>query len=309
MMEPGGLQSPCSGAWPLAEKPGKTELNDQLPRSVHHGTVFLVGVSASMSWQGTGMASHGRSTAFQELAQVPARACTWRRPNELGHRVALHVLAHVQAQQSIWAAKELVRQHLQGHTVCLFEMHCSNSLWGDPACTTLNAKRLVGKAFLGVCCASTRQGHSIQRMAEKVCASLCAVVAAAVWPLSRFHIAHHVSSPAAGLTLVSSVLPTPVGPENSKEAMGRLGSLRPPCARRRALETADTASGWPTTRLCSRHPAHCLSCMLHLRGPEVGLYAAYSAAAEASSPACSRTAQPAVAIRLPAWPRHPHFTI
>ena len=48
--------------------------------------------------------------------QGPAR--TWRRPDELGDRVALHVLAHVQAQQGIWAAKVLVCQHLQGHTVC-----------------------------------------------------------------------------------------------------------------------------------------------------------------------------------------------
>ena len=46
----------------------------------------------------------------------------------------------------------------------------------------------------------------------------------------------------------SSVLPTPVGPRNKKDPMGRLGSLSPARLRRMALETADTASSCPTTR-------------------------------------------------------------
>ena len=48
--------------------------------------------------------------------------------------------------------------------------------------------------------------------------------------------------------LVSSVLPTPVGPRNRNEPIGRLGSCRPARARRTASETATSASSWPTTR-------------------------------------------------------------
>ena len=40
----------------------------------------------------------------------------------------------------------------------------------------------------------------------------------------------------------NSVLPTPVGPKNKNEPIGRFGSLRPARARRTALETATTAS-------------------------------------------------------------------
>ncbi len=50
---------------------------------------------------------------------------------------------------------------------------------------------------------------------------------------------------------VSSVLPTPVGPRNIKEPMGRLGSCSPARARLTAVETALTASVWPITRLPS----------------------------------------------------------
>ena len=46
----------------------------------------------------------------------------------------------------------------------------------------------------------------------------------------------------------SSVLPTPVGPRKRKLPIGRSGSLSPARERRRALETAATASSWPTTR-------------------------------------------------------------
>ena len=49
----------------------------------------------------------------------------------------------------------------------------------------------------------------------------------------------------------SSVLPTPVGPRNRNEPMGRWGSDRPARLRRMALATAVTASSWPMTRSCS----------------------------------------------------------
>ncbi|MNZ89001.1 hypothetical protein D3C78_1079040 [compost metagenome] len=51
--------------------------------------------------------------------------------------------------------------------------------------------------------------------------------------------------------LHSSVLPTPVGPRNRKEPVGRLGSDRPERERRMAFATAAIASSWPTTRWCS----------------------------------------------------------
>src|SRR3989344_3314074 len=51
--------------------------------------------------------------------------------------------------------------------------------------------------------------------------------------------------------LQSSVLPTPVGPRNRNEPVGRLGSDRPERERRMALATAAIASCWPTTRSCS----------------------------------------------------------
>ena len=56
---------------------------------------------------------------------------------------------------------------------------------------------------------------------------------------------------ASANALDSSVLPTPVGPKNRKEPMGRLGSFRPTRPLRMALATAVTASSWPMTRLCS----------------------------------------------------------
>ena len=51
--------------------------------------------------------------------------------------------------------------------------------------------------------------------------------------------------------LASSVLPTPVGPRNMKEPIGRRLSATPERARRMALETAEIASSCPTTRLCN----------------------------------------------------------
>jgi len=56
---------------------------------------------------------------------------------------------------------------------------------------------------------------------------------------------------ATGCTLVSSVLPTPVGPQNMRAAIGRLGSFSPTRARFKAEETADTASSCPITRACT----------------------------------------------------------
>ena len=57
------------------------------------------------------------------------------------------------------------------------------------------------------------------------------------------------------IALQSSVLPTPVGPRNIKEAMGRFTEERPALLRRIALLTDDMASSWPTTlaaRISSR---------------------------------------------------------
>ena len=53
-----------------------------------------------------------------------------------------------------------------------------------------------------------------------------------------------VSSPnkATAKARANSVLPTPVGPRNRNDPIGRLGSFRPALARRTALETATTAS-------------------------------------------------------------------
>ena len=50
---------------------------------------------------------------------------------------------------------------------------------------------------------------------------------------------------------LSSVLPTPVGPRNMNEPIGRFGSCKPARDRRTAWATARTASSWPTTRLAS----------------------------------------------------------
>ena len=60
----------------------------------------------------------------------------------------------------------------------------------------------------------------------------------------------------------SSVLPTPVGPRNRNEPIGRCGSDRPARLRRMALATAVTASSWPITRSCntsSRRTSFCIS--------------------------------------------------
>ena len=48
--------------------------------------------------------------------------------------------------------------------------------------------------------------------------------------------------------LASSVLPTPVGPRNRNEPVGRFGSEMPARERRTASDTARTAGCWPTNR-------------------------------------------------------------
>jgi hypothetical protein len=58
----------------------------------------------------------------------------------------------------------------------------------------------------------------------------------------------------AASALVSSVLPTPVGPRNMNEPIGRFGSWSPARARRTAVETASTASRCPMTRLPIKGP-------------------------------------------------------
>ncbi len=51
--------------------------------------------------------------------------------------------------------------------------------------------------------------------------------------------------------LAVSVLPTPVGPRKTKEAIGRSSSLKPARERRIALAAASSAAPCPTTRLPS----------------------------------------------------------
>ena len=58
--------------------------------------------------------------------------------------------------------------------------------------------------------------------------------------------------------LASSVLPTPVGPRNRNDPVGRFGSEMPARERRTASETAWMASFWPITRL-PRYSSMCRS--------------------------------------------------
>jgi len=69
--------------------------------------------------------------------------------------------------------------------------------------------------------------------------------------MSMRTIARSSSNRNSASALASSVLPTPVGPRNRNEPVGRSGSATPERDRRTASETARTASGWPTTRLPS----------------------------------------------------------
>ena len=56
---------------------------------------------------------------------------------------------------------------------------------------------------------------------------------------------------ASASALESSVLPTPVGPRNRNDPIGRFGSCSPTLPLRIARATARTASSCPMTRLCS----------------------------------------------------------
>mmetsp|Transcript_88982 Transcript_88982/g.212417 ORF Transcript_88982/g.212417 Transcript_88982/m.212417 type:complete len:225 (-) Transcript_88982:814-1488(-) len=69
--------------------------------------------------------------------------------------------------------------------------------------------------------------------------------------MSKRIMASSMPKYASDRALHSSVLPTPVGPQKMKEAMGLLGFCRPALARRTAFAMAVTASSWPMTRLCS----------------------------------------------------------
>ena len=69
--------------------------------------------------------------------------------------------------------------------------------------------------------------------------------------MSMRTIASVVSNMNSASALQSSVLPTPVGPRNRNEPIGRCGSDRPARERRMASATAVTASSCPTTRRCS----------------------------------------------------------
>ncbi len=55
---------------------------------------------------------------------------------------------------------------------------------------------------------------------------------------------------ASAKALANSVFPTPVGPKNINEPIGRVGSLKPLRERRIALAIELIASSWPTTRWC-----------------------------------------------------------
>mmetsp|Transcript_20367 Transcript_20367/g.56750 ORF Transcript_20367/g.56750 Transcript_20367/m.56750 type:complete len:262 (-) Transcript_20367:824-1609(-) len=69
-------------------------------------------------------------------------------------------------------------------------------------------------------------------------------------PMSMRTIIFSSSNSSAARALASSVLPTPVGPRNRKDAP-RLRAAKPARPRSTASATALTASFWPTTRLCS----------------------------------------------------------
>ena len=70
--------------------------------------------------------------------------------------------------------------------------------------------------------------------------------------MSMRTMASSVSNRNSASALHSSVLPTPVGPRNRNEPLGRRGSDSPARERRIAFETMRTASSWPTTRLLER---------------------------------------------------------
>ena len=66
--------------------------------------------------------------------------------------------------------------------------------------------------------------------------------------MSSRMIASSLSKRKAARERASSVLPTPVGPRNMNEPIGRRASLSPARARRTAWEITVTASFWPISR-------------------------------------------------------------
>ena len=114
--------------------------------------------------------------------------------------------------------------------------------------------------------------------------------------MSMRTIAFSSSNRYSASAFASSVLPTPVGPRNRNEPVGRSGSEMPARVRRTASATARTASFWPMRRLpssvsrCSSFsvspwvrrstgmPVHAattaamsssVTCSLTMRGPEL----------------------------------------
>ncbi|MNP26739.1 hypothetical protein D3C76_1196070 [compost metagenome] len=79
---------------------------------------------------------------------------------------------------------------------------------------------------------------------ETLCFSIYSDISIRIMPSSR-------SKRDTASDLASSVFPTPVGPRNRNEPIGRFGSLIPALARSTASATKLTASSWPTTRSCS----------------------------------------------------------
>ena len=101
--------------------------------------------------------------------------------------------------------------------------------------------------------------------------------------------------------LHSSVLPTPVGPKNKNDPVGRFGSDKPERERRIALATAAIASSWPTTRSCSL-PSICSNfsrspCMSLATGMPVAR-ATTSAISSAPTWVLSNCGRPPAALRL-----------
>ena len=66
--------------------------------------------------------------------------------------------------------------------------------------------------------------------------------------MSSRMIASSLSKRKAARERANSVLPTPVGPRNMNEPIGRRASLSPARARRTAWEITVTASFWPISR-------------------------------------------------------------
>src|SRR6266545_4281379 len=69
----------------------------------------------------------------------------------------------------------------------------------------------------------------------------------------------------------SSVFPTPVGPRNTNEPIGLLGSESPARVRRMAFATASTASCWSTTRWCSSSSIRISFCISASMRRETGM--------------------------------------